>query len=66
MIRMCNVCSLRAKFNVDVSFREIGKLYSMKFKRVYSHRHRKNKEQLQRIHESIFENSRLMREILIV
>lgn len=66
MIRVCNVCRLRAKFNVDVSFSEMGKLYSMNFKRVYSHRHRKNKEQLLGIHESIFENSRLMREILIL
>ena len=50
--------SLRVKINVDLSFSEIRRLYSIKFKISYAHRQRKNKEELERVHERNFENSK--------
>ena len=52
----CSVCSFRVKFNVDLSFSEMRKLYSIKFKKAYAHRQRKNKEE--RVHQRNFESSR--------
>ena len=54
----CSVCSLRIKFNVDLSFSEIRRVYSIKFKKAYTQRQRKNEEELERGHIKIFENSR--------
>ena len=50
--------SLRVKINVDLSFSEIRRLYSIKPKIAYGHRQRKNKEELERVHERNFENSK--------
>ena len=40
---------------------EIKRLYSIKFKGAYTHRPKKNKEKLGRVHERKFQSSRLMR-----
>ena len=42
MIRVCAVWSLRVKFNVDLSFSEIRRIYSIKFKK-HKLRQRKHK-----------------------
>ena len=48
--------SLRFKFNVDLSFSKMERVYSMKFKKAYAHRQRTNKEELERVHERNLEN----------
>ena len=53
-----SVCSLRVKFNLDLSFSEMSRLYSIKFKKVLTHRLRKPKEKLERVHEKNFVNSK--------
>ena len=54
----CSVCSLRFKFNVDLSFSEMRRLYSIKLKKSYAQRQRKNKKDLERVEERKFENSK--------
>ena len=56
--RECSVCSLRVKFNIDLSFNEMRRLYSIKFRKAYAHRQRTNKEELERVRERKFKNSR--------
>ena len=41
----------------DLSFSEMKRLYLKKIKKAYAHRQRKNKEELERVHERNFENS---------
>ena len=48
----------RVKFNIDLSSNEMRTLFSIKFKKAYPHRQRKNKEGLEKVHERNFENSR--------
>ena len=48
---------------IDLSFIEMRRLYSIKFKKAYTHRQRKNKEELERVHKRNFESSRLMRKV---
>ena len=52
----CSVCSLRIKFNVDLSFSKMERVYSIKLKKAYAHRQRTNKEKLERVHERNLEN----------
>ena len=42
MIRVCGVCSLRVKFNIDLSFSEMIRLYWIKC--IYTHREKKDME----------------------
>ena len=65
MINVCSVCSLRVKFNIDLSFNEMRKPYWIKFINKCTQRGKKNQEVLERVHERNFENSRLMRQILV-
>ena len=45
MIRVSAVfVALRVTFNVDLSFSKMRRLLSIKFKKTYAHRQRKNKE----------------------
>ena len=37
---VCGVCSLRFKSKIDLSFREIRRLYSKQFNKAYIHRER--------------------------
>ena len=53
-----SVYSLKVKFNVDLSFSEMRSFYSMKCKETYTHRQRKNIEELEGVHERNFENSK--------
>ena len=45
---MWKVCRIRVKFNVDLCFNEVRRLYLIKFKKSYPHRKRNNKEELER------------------
>ena len=49
--------SSQKKSNVDLSFSEMRRLYSIKFKKAYTYRQRKKKEEMGRVHERNFENS---------
>ena len=103
MIRVCSVCILRIKFNIDLSFSEMRRLYRIKFINAYytereSKRERErekqrererdrerdrererqretereretdreNQDELERVPQMNFENSKLMRQILLV
>ena len=93
MIRVCSVCILRFKFNIDLSFSEVRRLYRIKFiNAYYTHTHththtqrererererekerdgdrerdRENQDELERVPQMNFENSNLMRQILLV
>ena len=101
MIRVCSVCILRIKFNIDLSFSEMRRLYRIKFiNAYYTERERKrererererergtergtererqretereretdreNQDELERVPQMNFENSKLMRQILLV
>ena len=85
MIRVCSVCILRIKFNIDLSFSEMRRLYRIKFINAYytereSERERErkretereretdreNQDELERVPQMNFENSKLMRQILLV
>ena len=95
MIRVCSVCILRIKFNIDLSFSEMRRLYRIKFINAYytereSKRERErgtergtererqretereretdreNQDELERVPQMNFENSNLMRQILLV
>ena len=55
---MYSVCSLKVKFDIDLSFSEMRRLYSIEFKKAKAHRDRKLKKELERVHERNFENSR--------
>ena len=57
MIRTCSVCSLGVKFNIDFSFSEMGRLFKI-INVLHVHTQRKNQEELERVHESNFENSK--------
>ena len=62
MIRVTRfVISLRVQFNIDLSFSEMRRLYSVKLKRAYTSRKRKNKGELERVNDRNFPNSMLMR-----
>ena len=45
---MCCACSLRVKLR-DLAFSEMRRIYSIKFKKALSHRHRNHREELQRV-----------------
>ena len=62
MIRVCCVCSLRVKFNIDLSFGEMRRLYWIKFINAYTQREIKSG----RVHERTYENYNLIRQILVV
>ena len=62
MIRVCSVCSLTVKFNVGLSFSEMRKLYWIKFINAYTQREKESG----RVHERNYENSNLIRQILVV
>lgn len=52
MMRVCAVfAALVLNIKVDLSFSETKQLYSIKFKNVHAHRQRKNKKELERVHE---------------
>ena len=53
-----SICSTRVKFNVDLSFCVMRRLYSWKFKKGYAYRQRKNRKELKGAHKRNFENSR--------
>ena len=53
-----SVCSLKVKFDIDLSFIEMRRLYSIKLKKAKTHRDRKLKKELERVHERNFENFR--------
>ena len=61
-----SICSLRVSFRIDLSFSEMIRFYSPKPKKACNHRQRKNREELERVREKNFKNSRLMSQILIV
>ena len=66
MVRVRSVFGLRFRFNIHHSFSEI-RLYQLKFMNGYTPRERKNQYELERrVHERNFENSKLMRQILVV
>ena len=53
MIRVCSVCILRIKFNIDLSFSEMRRLYRIKFINAYytereSKREREREKQRER------------------
>ena len=54
---VCNVCSLRVKFNKDLSFNEMRELYSIKLKK-HEHTEKESIKKLGRVHGRNFENSR--------
>ena len=62
MIRLCIVCSLRVKVNIDLSFSKMRRLYWVKFINAYAQREKESG----RAHERIYENSKLIRQILVV
>ena len=48
---LCSVCSLRIKFNIDLSFSEMRRLYWLKLKKTKRKKNtRKQKEELERVH----------------
>ena len=49
--RVFSVCNVRVKFNVYLSFSEMKRLYSIKFKKA-------KKEEFERVYEKKFQNSR--------
>ena len=51
---LCSVCSLRIKFNIDLSFSEMRRLYWIKRKK----NKKKQKEEFERVHERNFQNFR--------
>ena len=67
MIRVCSVCILRIKFNVDLSFSEMRMLCQIQFKNASTQREKKRKDQeeLHRVHQINLENSKLLRQILV-
>ena len=49
MIRVCSVCILRFKFNIDLSFSEVRRLYRIKFiNAYYTHTHRERERERER------------------
>ena len=62
MIRVCSVSSFRSKFNIDLSFSEMRRLYWTKFINGYTQREKESG----RVHEKNYENSKLIRPILVV
>ena len=67
MIRVCSVYIAGVKFNIELSFCEMIRLYWIKFKNAYTQREkdRKNQKDLDRAHQMEFENSKLMRQIML-
>ena len=61
-----SVCSLRVSFKIDLSCSELRRLYSTKIKKVYTHKQRKNEEDMEGAHERNFQNSKFISQILIV
>ena len=58
MIRVCAMLQLRVKFNVDLSSSEIRRFCSIKFKKTYTHRQRKKKEELEKFTKGALKFSR--------
>ena len=56
MIRVCIVCSLKVKLNIDLSFSEVRRLFKIKFINAYTHREKESG----RAHERSYENSKLI------
>ena len=51
-----NQIAVKKKSNVNLSFSEMRRLYSIKFKKAFAYRQRKNKEDMERVHERNFKN----------
>ena len=62
MIRACSVCSVRVKFNIDLSFSEMRRIYRIKFINAYIQREKESG----RVNKKNYENSKLIKQILAV
>ena len=62
MISVPSVCSVRVKFNIDLSFSEMRRIYRIKFINAYIQREKESG----RVNKKNYENSKLIKQILAV